>query len=292
MKNTIKLSLIALVMIISLTSITSLTSALLINSVSMEPEKIAPGEKSTVIISLKNNGENDLTDVSTSLDLANLPLAPYGSGSEVTISELNSDKTKDAEFKIIAFSDAKSGIFKIPVKIEYKEDDIVKTKQLVISIMINSEPIIEVNYDDGLLLKGKNNKVSIKVINKGLGDIKFLELEAGSSTAYSIISQNKVYIGDVDSNDFQTAEFNVFFNQNSLKNINFPVTVKYKDITNKEYQKSYDIQLKVYTKEQAQTLGLISKDNTSYIVIIVIVLIIVFFIYRVIRKRRRQAENL
>ncbi len=287
LKNS-KMPFIAIISFISLFLMISLASALAINSVSMYPEKIAPGEKSTITMSLKNNGDFDLTDVSVTLDFTNLPIAPHDSGSEVTINELNSDKTKNIEFQIIASNDAKSGIYKIPVKIEYREDDIVKTKQSVISITVNSEPIIEVNYDNGLLLRGQKNPVTLKVVNKGLGDAKFLELELGTSTAYNIISQNKIYVGDIDSNDFQTEDFQIYFNPSSLKNVNLPVKVKYKDVTNKEFNQNYNLGLKVYSREQAQNLGLVPKDNTIYIVLVIIVLIVVFFIYRMIRKRKRQ----
>ncbi len=268
----------------------SLTSALTISSVSMNPNTIGPGEKSSVTISLKNNGDNDLTDVSIGLDFSNVPLAPADSGSQYNFNELNSDKTKDANFQIIASNDAKSGIYKIPVNIAYKEDDVLKTQQSVISIMINSEPIIEVSYDNGLLLKGQKNPVTLKVINKGLGDAKFLELELGTSTAYNIISQNKIYVGDIDSNDFQTEDFQIYFNPNSLRSINLPVNVKYKDVTNKEYEKNFDISLKTYTTKEAQNLGLVPTSNTIYIVIVVIAIIAAFFIYRMIRKRKRQNE--
>jgi len=291
MNKKIKHLSIALIGIMSFIMLIGLALALVINSVSMTPESIAPGETSTISLSIKNNGDIDLTDVSVSLDFANLPLAPYNSGSEYTISELNSDKTKEVNFDIIASNDAKSGIYKIPVKIEYIEDEQQKTRTSLISMMINSKPIIEVNYDDGLILKGQKNKITLKIINKGLGDVRFLEIEAGSSTYYSMISQNKIYIGDVDSNDFQTAEFNVFLNEKTPASINLPVSVKYKDITNKEYEEDYNLKLKAYTIQQAQNLGLIPKNNTIYIIILIIVLIVAFFVYRAIRKRKRQ-ENL
>lgn len=275
---------------ILLISLVSLSSALIINSVSMDHDTIAPGEKSSVTFSVKNNGDNDLTDVSISLDFTNIPLAPYDSSSEYTINQLDSDKTKEVSFQILAFNNAASGIYKIPVNIKYNEDGIIANRQSIISIMVNSIPIIDINYDDGLLLKGQNNKVTIKIINKGLADVKFLELNAESSSSYNIISQSQVYIGDVDSNDFQTADFSIYFNNNPSKLVSLPLNVKYKDVTNKEYTQNFDIQLKVYTKEQAQSLGLVSADNTIYIVLGIIVLIVVFFIYRAIRKRRRQNE--
>jgi len=270
----------------------SYASALVINSVSMSPEAMGPGDSSSIIISLKNNGDNDLTDVSVSLDFTNLPLAPYNSGSDFNINELNSGKIKDASFEIIAFNDAVSGIYKIPVKISYTEDSVPKVQSSVISVTINSVPVIDVSYEDGLLLKGQNTKVTLKVINKGLSNVKFLEVDVASSTKYNIISQNNVYIGDVDSNDFQTADFNIIFNNNAPRSVNLPVTVKYKDVTNKEYIKNFDITLKTYTTQEAQTLGLVPANNTIYIVILVIVLIVVFIIYRIIRSRRKRNEDL
>lgn len=291
MTNKTKLIIAALILGIYMFSLISLASALVINDVAITPDTIAPGENAQVTLSIKNNGENDLTDVSVSLDFTNVPLAPYNSGSDYTISELNSDKTKDAQFEIVAFNDAKSGIYKIPVRIDYNEDDVIKTKTSLISIMINSVPIIEADVEDGLLLKGVNNKMTIKIVNKGLADVKFLEIEAGSSTSYSILSQKKIYVGDVDSNDFQTVDFNVYFDSNGISTVNFPVTVYYKDVANKEYTEDFNIPLKVYSREQAQKLGLVSTSNYGLIITIVVIVIIIFIIYRIIRKRRRKAAE-
>jgi hypothetical protein len=271
---------------------TGFISALAINSVTMNPTNIKPGDSSTVVISLKNNGDNDLTDVSINLDFTNLPLAPYNSGSQDNFDTIESGKIKDAEFNIIATNDAQPGIYKIPVIINYNENDVIKTQQSVISMTVNSQPIIDLINQDSLLLKGQNNKITLQVINKGLANVKFLELDVGSSTHYSITSQSNLYIGDVDANDFQTADFNIFFTNTAPRSINLPVTIIYKDITNKQYTQSFDIPLKTYTTSEAQSLGLLPTSSLGYIILIIIILIIIFIIYRVIRARRKRKQNL
>lgn len=287
MKKQLTLTIITAIFIIE---IISLASALRIDSVSMNPESIAPGETSKIDIVIKNNGENEIDDLTISLDFTNLPLAPYNSGSDFSIDTIESGKSKTTEFDVIALNTAKSGIYKIPVNIAYTEDSQAKTKPSVISIMVNSEPIIDVNAEDGLLLKNQENKISLKIINKGLADVKFLEIKAGTSTYYNLLSQSNIYIGDVDSNDFQTADFSLFFKDTVSNTINFPITILYKDITNREYSQNLVIPLKVYSQQQAQDLGLVAKSNTIYYIAGIIVLIFIYIIYRLFRRRNRNSE--
>lgn len=276
-----------MIFLISLTSIT-LTSALVIKSVSMSPEEIAPGGTSNIQIEIKNEGDHDIEDVSVLLDLkdSSLPFAPFDSSSEYSFDEIREGKTKTANFKIITLNDAKSGIYKIPLEISYVEKDEAKTKSSLISAIVNSKPIMEVNYEDGLLLKGKNNQLSFRIVNKGLADVRFLEIELGGSTNYGILSQKKAYIGDVDSNDFQTAEYEVFFNENAPGLVNVPISILYRDISNKEYFEDFNLVLKVYSEKQAENLGLLPKSRIGYYITIALAVVIIFFIYRFIKNRR------
>lgn len=289
MKKTIAILMLG----IYLFSLISMANALLIGSVSTSPNEVAPGETSRVSITLKNNDNFDIEEVSTSLDFTNIPFAPHNSGSDYLISEILSGKSKSAEFDVVALNNAASGIYKIPVKIEYRESGQAdetpnKIKTSLISIMINSKPILDVSSEDGVLLKNQKNKVSLKIINKGLSDAKFLEINIQGNSYVTIISQSKVYIGDVDSNDFQTADFDIFFKTNAPNSITLPATIVYKDISNKEYTETMEVKLKAYSNEQAVQLGLIQKSYTWLIVLVVIIAIIIFFIVRVILKRRKQ----
>lgn len=280
--------------------------ALIIESVSTTPSEIAPGETSIIRLGLENNAEEDIEDVSVSLifreaikdsfsnvvTVNEVPFAPYDSASEFNIDEIKDGKTKYAEFKIKALNDAKSGIYKIPLQITYEEGGVIKTKSSLISITVNSKPIIGVSIEDGLLLKGNENKAVVKIVNKGLSDVKFLEVEIKKGAYYTILSQANVYIGDIDSNDFDSADFNLFFKENSPSTINLPVSVTYKDSLNKGYTEDFTLPLRVYTKEQAIQLGLLKKSNTTTYIIVVVVLIIIYIIYRKIKKWRKMKKKM
>jgi len=289
MKKTILIFILGIYLI----SILSLVSALTISEVSTSPNEVESGKTLDVSIIIKNDGDNDLKDVSVSLDLTNVPFAPFDSSSETSFDEIRESREKEALFTLIALNDAKSGIYKIPINVKYTEDITdaqQKTKTGLISITINSKPIIDVQQSDSLLIKGQEGKINIKIVNKGLSDIKFLETELGSSTYYSLTSSNKVYIGDLDGNDFDTAEFSAFFKATSPTTLEIPVTITYKDIFNKEYKEDFSVPVKVYSQQDAISFGLIKKSNTTTYIVIAVVLVVIYIIYNRIRKRRKMKK--
>ncbi len=300
MEKTIKIT-IAVLLGIYVISMLSMTSALTINSVNTNPSEIAPGETSTVDIKLENDGEYNIFDVSVELifrelikdsfgnvaSIEEIPFAPYGSSSEDSFDKIEEGDDETARFKIITLNNAKSGIYKIPVEITYTEESAVKTKNSLISLTVNSEPIIGASLEDGLLLKEKENEVNIKIVNKGLSDVKFLEIDLGSSTYYDILSTKNVYIGDIDSDDFDTVDFNVYFKANAPNSINLPVIITYKDVLNKEHIENFNLQVRVYTEDKAIELGLLEKSKTMMYVGIIVGLIVLYIIYKKIKKYRK-----
>jgi len=266
-------------------------SALTIDSVSILDE-IIPGGTSRISIGLENDGDEDIEEVSVVLDLTNVPFAPFNSASEYSIDKIREDKTKFAEFEIIALNNAKSGIYKIPLLISYKiagEDEKI-TKNSLISIVVNSKPIIDVNVEDSLLLKDKNNEILIRVTNKGLSDAKFVELIVNKGQ-FNLLSSDRHYIGDIDSDDFDSLKLKVFFKENVPNNVNLPVTIIYKDDLNKEYREEFNINLKVYTKQRAIELGLMKRNRTAGYVVGIVLIVVLYIIYRNLKKRAKSSKS-
>ena len=282
--------LILILSILFLLSLINLNFALIIDTVSMTPNEIAPGESAIINIEIENNGKEDIEDISVSLNLEGIPFAPYNSATDYNIEEIKNDDQEYARFEIIALNTAKSGIYKIPVEITYIQNDMQIIKNSLISIIVNSEPIISVIIEDNLLLKNKEGELLIRVTNKGLSDTKFLEIEIADSIYYKILSSRTSYIGDIDSNDFDSAKFKIYFKQNIPDQINFPVTIHYKDGINNDYVKNFYIPLDIYSKEKAIELGLIKKSMTGLYFMVLITLIILYIIYKKVKNKKRMRK--
>lgn len=275
-----------LTLIITSIILTNLASALIIDSVDISPSQVEPGKSVSLSVNLENNENKDLKDINVKIDLKDLP---FSGTNELTI-DIDEDDSEEAEFDLDVLDNAQSGVYTIPVKIDYVDDEdkaVTKTSSGVVKV--SSVPKIDVVREDGLLLKGQKNILTIKIINKGLADIKFTEIELTPS-GIDLLSQKKVYLGDIDSDDFDSAEFEVFIKENSPNNIVLPVNVVYRDVLNKEYQESFNIELRVYSRDDAYSLGLLTRSYTTQIIAGVAILVILWFVYRRIRKRMRKKK--
>lgn len=271
-----------------------LASALTVDSVTSNPKEIQPGEKFSLDLKIENNLNQNIENVVVSLDLSKtLYFAPYQSSNEVRIESINQDDSEKANFDLIASSDAISGTYTIPVKITYDLSSGTNgtPEDFIISATISAKPNIEVSSENNILIKGTSGKLTVKIINSGLGGSKFLSINIQQVSGIRITSPGSVYIGNIDSNDFDTADFNVFVDSNALSSINVPVEITYLDSSNNEVTEDKTILINTYTQKEAISLGLVSKNNSFLIIISLVGVLVLFLIYRRIRKRNRNKRN-
>ncbi len=269
----------------------TMISAITIKDVSSSPNEIIPGEIASVSIEIENIFEENVENLNIKLDLSEAPFAPYQSSSEKYLEELDDGDEETFVFKLIALPETNTGIYKIPVKINYEYEGENKTKEDLISLIVNSKPELKVSLEDSVvLIKGKENKISIKIINSGLSDTKFVYLETLDISGIKFLDEKEKYLGDIDSDDFDSIDYQIYLSADAPNSINLPVTLKYKDSTNKEYTETRIISLNTYSLKKAQEIGLIKKqDYTLYFVIAIPVLS--YIVYRILKKRKLKKKK-
>ena len=183
--------------IISLSINLNLTSAVVVNSVSVD--SLSPGQEGTIRIEIENIFEEDVTDVSISLDFTNTPFTPIGN-SEDGIDELNEGGEEDFVFRFKASNDASPGDYQILYKIEFKKDDKIEKREgtLGVTVQANTELSYSVSTETPVI--GKEGKITLKVINKGFSDAKFVLVRV-IPEGYTLLSEDEVYIGGIAFSD-------------------------------------------------------------------------------------------
>ncbi|MBU0459204.1 MAG: hypothetical protein KJ771_00180, partial [Nanoarchaeota archaeon] len=80
------------------------------------------------------------------------------------------------EYNILAYPDANSRVYKIPLIITYNDAlGTNYTKNNVIGLMVGSDPDLLINLDaTDIYNRGGSGEITFSIINKGVTDVKFL----------------------------------------------------------------------------------------------------------------------
>lgn len=284
---------------------------LAIVSVETVPEKIKPGEEAAVNIKVKNMADSPVKDITFTLDLTfsnfldrlttlsaadsitafnAMPFAPIGSATEQKIYTMAPGEEKTFSYNIIAYSEAESKVYKVPIELTYFDTSGNEfTKSDVIGLVVGTKPDLSVLIDETDLYVGKDTgTVTIKIINKGFSDTKFLDVKAEATDDIDVLSAHEVYVGNVDSDDYETAEFKIYLKKDGKEEqtLKFPVIVEYRDANNNFYTDTYDLDLEIISPSK---LGQASGGGNPFVLIVLAVVVIGgYLLYRRNKNRKKK----
>ncbi len=259
-----------------------------------DPAVIAPGSKAKLGITIKNYANSLMKNVKVVLDLESAdgsrPFSPLGSTNEKIISYIEAQSSKTIEFELLADADAASKPYKVPLSLRYSDANSRNfSKSSLVTLVVGDQPDITVGIESATVYTSNAaGEVTIKIVNKGLPDIKFVNVKLDKSDKYRIISPAEAYIGNIDSDDYETVDFKIFAEKTSDKALTLPLIIQYKDANNKDYQINVNLELPLYSPSEARKLGLVQNGGYSRWIIAVILIVAAFFGYRYWKKRRKH----
>jgi len=259
-----------------------------ITSITSEPKQIAPGEAGEVTIMVKNLADSLLKDIKFKLDYDDddLPLAPYQSSSERRISQLQSGYQNSLKFKMIADPEASPGLYKVSVTITYNDEKgNGYSVSDILAITVGEIPKLKAYIKKSDVLQSKKEgKVTLEIANTGSSDVKFLELFLLPSDDYQLVSTTDYYyLGDVDSDDTESEEIDVYINK-KVKNFKLPVMLKYTDANNKPFQQQFDLEMNLYSSSQLKKFGVLETSNSLSYLLFIILIVVGIILYRNYKK--------
>lgn len=262
-----------------------------------------PGKKAILSIELENMANSLLKDIkiklslitvlqtATSLSYSELPFSPFGTTNQQVIKSIDAGKTRTVEFTLIPDPNADSDVYKIPITIEYSDRiGINYSKSEIISVIVGDEPILEPLVDStNAYMKGQVGRVGISFINKGTTDVKLLDVELKESDYIKVISSSKVYLGNIESDDYEIAEFKVYIKDTEDSNVPLILNYNYLDPTNNKYEKQETIYLNIYSKNEAKKYSLDgASGGYGGIFAVFTIVVIGYFGYKWWKKRKEH----
>tara|TARA_Y100000310_G_scaffold164484_1_gene164262 strand:- start:3324 stop:3905 length:582 start_codon:yes stop_codon:yes gene_type:complete len=188
-----------------------------------------------------------------------------------------------------ASQDIEPGDYNVPYSLSYvdSEENFVQ-KSGSIGIVVGAETELDFNFELERNVVGEQGQVSLRIINEGFGDIKFVSVRIVPE-GFTIIGTESEYIGTIDSDDFETATFDVLFDSDKARIL---AVINYKDFGNVEQIENVNRDLKVYSVEEGIELGIIERNNSFMYVILIVVIVGLWLVYRSVKKRRKLRKKL
>jgi len=248
-------------------------------SIRTDPEIIKPGDEIKMILTLKNTVPVLMKNIDINFDLSaeDSPFTPIRTTTKRSLTSLNKGSSKDLVFNLAVDADADPKVYKIPLKIDY-EDEFGNEYSIdtLTGLKISTEPELQYSIEKSDVYRtGNAGEIGIKIVNIGLADIKLLSVELEASKDYDIISVPEVYIGNLESDDYETAEFKIYVNSRR-KELPLRLNVRYKDSFNEEYEQSEVILLNLYSSSELSKFGIVKGGRGGNSIVYIILMIFAY----------------
>ena len=255
-------------------------------TVDSEPAKIPQGGIATINVNLKNTDTSVLRDISVEIDLPD-ELVPIGSTVLKKIQKINPNSDETLSYTVTALGDAISKAYAIPLTVTYSDEVGYNYSQIdTMGLLIGEDPDYYVNLEESdTFTKGSTGQAVLSISNIGPSDIKFMTIELLPSKDIAILSNSKTYVGNLEPDDYETAEFEIYTKKTG--NIPLEVNVEYRDNYNMKHETSHTVNLQSYTTDELKKYGLPwKKSNVSTMIFYVLGIIFVYLTYKNWRKEK------
>jgi len=263
-------------------------SLVMVEKVFPETNELRPGERSSINVVVKNTASTLVRDVTVELSLGNSPIYTIGETNKKRISRIDAGEEKTLNYRVVVDPISSPGVYPLTINITYYDNTGEKHSLTYESgVIVSEEPKLTLVEDvNGFLVDGKAQTIGLKFVNNGNIDLKYVSVEIGESEGYSLLSPSLLYVGNIDSDDFERADIEVYIDK-EVKEIEVPVHINYRDSLNREYDINKTLSFKVYSPSELSEKGLVEKGSGWKYLFIAVVLVLAYAGYRKLRRKKK-----
>lgn len=242
------------------------------------PEKVEPGSSAEMQMTLESRDSSNFRNVDVNLLTEELPVAPRET-SRKRLTSVEPDSPENISFILDVDDDADNELHDLTIQLDYQNQggQELSTTETT-GIHIGGEPNIDVAIEDSDIRSPGRGAVTFRILNKGEGQARFAEIELEKSEEYEILSENSIYLGSMIADDFQTAEFELYVEEEET--LDMPVRVEYRDGTG-DHVSDFNIERTLYSSDDLRRLGL--DQSQSYWIVVPVLIVLGaagFYLYR------------
>ena len=259
--------------------------SLIVNSLDFD-ERIEPGSSGEMTLGLENLANSQFRNIDISLETSELPISTRET-SRKRITSIDALENDEVSFTIDVDDDADNELHDLPIRIDYQDqagNELSMTETT--GVNIGGFPNIDVAIEDTDIRTSGRGEITFRIINKGEGQARFTEFQLEESEQYEILSQDTIYLGTMIDDDFQTAEFDLFVEED--EQLELPVTINYRDGEG-DQERNFEVERNLYSSDELRRYGL-SDTGGSWIAILLVLGLVAGGVFYWRRRKNRDKE--
>lgn len=219
------------------------------------PERVEPGSTGEMILTLENLANSEFRNIDVNLDVSEIPVAPRET-SRKRIPSVGPGETQNVTFNLDVGVDAENQLYKLPIRIDYQnqagqELSVTETT----GVNVGGFPNIDVDIDESnIRSSGQRGTVTFRILNKGEGQARFVEIRLLENGQYEIISEDSIYLGSMIADGYQTAEYDLYVEE-GVEELKLPVVVNYRD-GDGDHTYRFNVTRELYTSDELRKYGI------------------------------------
>ncbi len=172
----------------------------------------------------------------------------------------------------------------LPIAIHYENEthgmQPVQEYSVLVPVSSGNTLFIYLDSQDKLT-KGTVGEVTIGIANRGLARAKHVVLTIADGDRFKLIDTDTRYIGDIESDDYDTVDFRILPDSADCRNVT--VDVSYADDYGNTYNITTELPIKIYTSDELKAIAPAGGGYTGIIIVGLVLLLAYVFRKRIKR---------
>ncbi|MDO8661562.1 MAG: hypothetical protein Q7K43_06745, partial [Candidatus Woesearchaeota archaeon] len=187
-------------------TVLSQNAVLVIDNYKITPSPALPGQPVILQFSLFNPGSVGVKNADLKLDLDST-FSTVNSGTKKRVPYVSPGSTAIVSFELASDPATQVKLYSIPFNLTFQDDQNKQYSDTAkVSLLMYASPELSVLAESvGITGIGVPASVSLKIVNKGVMNLKYVTLVLKESDEYTLLNPSKeLYLGNLDSDDFET----------------------------------------------------------------------------------------
>jgi hypothetical protein len=252
----------------------TVSSPSLLEVASLEPNRINVGEQTEILLTLSNNGNDNIENAILTWEEPNNNILPIGSGNRIIISAISAKNSAQVPLKVVTNPNMVAGVYHLVFALEFSDKaGNTQKSNSTIGLIVGGTTDFDVSFQEF-----SSGTFSLSVANIGLNPAKSVTIKIPNQEEMTTAGSKSAFLGDLDPGDFTIASFDLIPKDLTQAKINLLVDVSYTDNSGIRQAETQNVSINLQEHE-LKTYHSSEKVDVRVVALIVVAALAALFVF-------------